>query len=298
MSSRLLLLCPGQGGQHAAMFDLARTDAGAAALLDACGLAGADPETMFDNRVAQPAIVGATLAMWQALRGRLPPPSLVAGYSVGELSAWGVAGAIDAVDAVALAATRAKLMTAAVAQPQALAAIGAIAPGAARVLAAAAGFQIAIVTGADTCIAGGLESRLGQLEHAVAAAGGRLQRLPVGIASHTSLMAPAVAPFAQALMAAAFHEPACPVLSGIGAEAVTDKARAVDTLSRQLIQTILWSDCMDAAAEAGITVALELGPGAALARMLQSRHPQIACRSVADFRSLDGIAAWIGRQVA
>ena len=52
---------------------------------------------------------------------------------------------------------------------------------------------------------------------------------------------------------------------------------------------------MDAAAEAGITVALELGPGAALARMLQARHPHIACRSVADFRSLDGIVAWLGR---
>ena len=38
VSARLLLLCPGQGGQHAAMFDLARTDAGAAALLDECGL--------------------------------------------------------------------------------------------------------------------------------------------------------------------------------------------------------------------------------------------------------------------
>jgi [acyl-carrier-protein] S-malonyltransferase len=105
-----------------------------------------------------------------------------------------------------------------------------------------------------------------------------------------------VAPFAQALAAASFHEPACPVLSGIGADAVTSKARAVETLSRQLSETIVWSDCMDAAAEAGITVALELGPGAALARMLQARHPQIACRSVADFRSLDGIVAWVARQ--
>jgi [acyl-carrier-protein] S-malonyltransferase len=295
VSSRLLLLCPGQGGQHGAMFDLARTDAGAAALLDRCGLSDPDPATMFDNTVAQPAIVGATLAVWEALRRRLPTPSLVAGYSVGELSAYGVAGALDAADAVTLAANRAELMTSAVVAPQALAAIGGIVVDTARELAAAAGFDIAIVTGTDTCIAGGLEATLAQLEQTVAAAGGRLQRLPVGIASHTALMAPAVAPFAQALMAASFQEPACPVLSGIGAQAVTTKARAVETLSRQLSETILWSDCMDAAAEAGITVALELGPGAALARMLQARHPRIACRSVADFRSLDGIVTWVGR---
>jgi [acyl-carrier-protein] S-malonyltransferase len=53
---------------------------------------------------------------------------------------------------------------------------------------------------------------------------------------------------------------------------------------------------MDTLVESGITVALELGPGATLARMLQARHPQIACRSVADFRSLQGIQSWLARQ--
>jgi [acyl-carrier-protein] S-malonyltransferase len=297
VSARLLLLCPGQGGQHSAMFDLARSDAGAAALLDECGLSAGEPEAMFENRVAQPAIVGATLAMWEALRRRVPAPSLVAGYSVGELSAYGVAGAFEPVAAVRLAATRARLMDAAAAAtpPQALVAISGLSLERARTLARAGGFDIAIVTGHDSCIAGGLEAPLARLEQAVASAGGRQQRLPVGIASHTALMAPAVAPFAEALVAAPFRGQACPVLSGIGAETISDKARAVDTLSRQLSETILWSDCMDAAAEAGMTVALELGPGAALARMLQVRHPQIACRSVTDFRSLDGIVAWLGR---
>jgi [acyl-carrier-protein] S-malonyltransferase len=109
------------------------------------------------------------------------------------------------------------------------------------------------------------------------------------------LMAPAVAPFADALAAVSFAAQTCPVLSGIGAEAISDKARAIETLARQLSETIVWSDCMDAAAEAGMTVALELGPGAALSSMLRSRHSQIECRSVADFRSIDGIVRWLGR---
>lgn len=298
MSARLLLLCPGQGGQHAAMFDLARSDPGAAAVLGACGLEDAGPGAMFDNRLAQPLIVAATVAMWEALRRRVPAPSLVAGYSIGELSAYGVAGALDPVDAVRLAQARARLMDAAAAAtpPQALCAISGLPLERARMLAADAGYEIAIVTGHDSCIAGGLEAALARLEQAVAAAGGKQQRLPVGIASHTTLMAPAVAPFAAALAAAPFHPQACPVLSGIGAEKISDKPRAVDALSRQLSQAIVWSACMDAAAEGGMTVALELGPGAALARMLQARHPQIACRSVADFRSIDGIAAWVERQ--
>jgi [acyl-carrier-protein] S-malonyltransferase len=296
VTARLLLLCPGQGGQHGAMFDLARTDAGAACLID--GLPAFDKDAMFENRVAQPMIVGATLAMWEAIRRRVPAPSLVAGYSVGELSAYGVAGTLAPANAVSLAITRARLMdtAAAATPPQALAALSALALGRARMLAAAHGFAIAIVTGHDGCIAGGLEAALAGLERDVVAAGGRLQRLPVTIASHTALMAPAVTPFAEALESTPFAPQTCPVLAGISAEEVSGKARAVETLSRQLSEAIVWSDCMDAAAEAGITAALELGPGAALSHMLQGRHPQIACRSVADFRSLDGIVAWIGRQ--
>jgi [acyl-carrier-protein] S-malonyltransferase len=297
MTARLLLLCPGQGGQDKTMFDLVRTDAGAAAMLDACGLSGVDPDSMYENRMAQPLIVGATLAMWEALRRRVPAPGLVAGYSVGELSAYGVAGALTARDAVDLASIRARLMDSAATAtpPQALAAVSALPLGRAGELAAAHGFAIAIVTGHDSCIAGGLEAALAALDRDIVAAGGRMQRLPVGIASHTPLMTPAVAPFSYVLSAVPFTAPACPVLSGIGAAAISGKPRAVDTLARQLNETIRWDECMDAAAEAGITVALELGPGSALARMMQARHPQIACRSVADFRTLDGIAAWLGR---
>jgi [acyl-carrier-protein] S-malonyltransferase len=54
---------------------------------------------------------------------------------------------------------------------------------------------------------------------------------------------------------------------------------------------------MDACVERGVTVALELGPGAALSRMLRERHPQLQCRSLADFRSLAGALAWLRRQL-
>jgi [acyl-carrier-protein] S-malonyltransferase len=53
---------------------------------------------------------------------------------------------------------------------------------------------------------------------------------------------------------------------------------------------------MDAAVESGVTVALELGPGASLSRMLRTRHPDLPCRSVSEFRSIEGIVAWVERQ--
>ncbi len=299
MSARLLLLCPGQGGQHSGMFDLARQHARANALLEACGYGDATRADMFSNQVAQPSIVAATLAMWEAIKDELPAPALIAGYSVGELSAYGVAGALAFSHAVALAVERASAMDAATSTtpPQGIAAIGGLPLATLKELATAAQCHVAIITGEESCIVGGLRQQLATLAHSVPATGGRIDMLPVAVASHTPLMAPAVAPFAAALQAAPFAALSCPVLSGISARRIDGRALAVDHLSRQLCAPIAWSECMEAAAEAGITVALELGPGAALTRMLAARHPTIACRSVSDFRSMQGIGNWVASQM-
>jgi [acyl-carrier-protein] S-malonyltransferase len=115
------------------------------------------------------------------------------------------------------------------------------------------------------------------------------------VASHTEYLHGAVAPFAGLLAQELFAPLQAPVLGGIDALPVRDKDGAVAHLSRQLAQTILWMDCMDACAEQGISAALELGPGNALSRMLSARHPGIDSRSVADFRSVDGIRSWLAR---
>jgi [acyl-carrier-protein] S-malonyltransferase len=308
MAARLVVLCPGQGAQHPAMFDLARSDPAAGRLLDewfgdallAEALqAAVDGKALFANRIAQPSIVAATLAMWTALADSLPQPALVAGYSIGELSAHAVAGALAPTAAVKLALERAALMDACVADgvPQAMVALSAMPDGSAAALLQRFGFHAAIVTGEDTMVAGGPAAQRDALAEAAVAAGGRATVLPVEVASHTPLLAGAVAPFAALLARQQWTTPSFPVLSGISAELAWDTARTMGDLSRQIAEPIRWQDCMDACAEAGATVALELGPGAALSRMLQTRHSGIACRSVTEFRSLDGIRSWLGRQL-
>ena len=100
------------------MFDLPRTDPHADALLNDTLLEArlgmplqtvlADNGALFSNPMAQPLIVAATMATWEALRQHVPTPALVAGYSIGEVAAYGVAGALAPVDAVALAALPAR----------------------------------------------------------------------------------------------------------------------------------------------------------------------------------------------
>jgi [acyl-carrier-protein] S-malonyltransferase len=309
MQSRLALLCPGQGAQHPAMFELARADPQVGALLDQWMRDAqldapldsilSDPALLFANRIAQPLIVAATLATWEALRHDVPAPALVAGYSIGELAAYGVAGSLAPHDAVTLAAARARLMDGCLPTTprQALVALSGLPTRAASGVLRQHDFHVAIETGEDSLIAGGPFDQLDELQRTMGLAGGRASVLPVEVASHTPLMRAAVAPFAALLARHRFRDPQVPVLSGISAEPIDRADQAIAHLSRQLAETIVWKDCMDACAEAGVTVALELGPGAALSRMLQARHPHIACRSVSEFRSLGGVRNWLARHV-
>lgn len=309
MTSSLAILCPGQGTQHAAMFDMARRDPHAAAQLERWDLdaqlgmplakALDDPALLYSNQAAQPLIVAATLAMWTALRGELPAPALAAGYSIGELACYGVADALTAEDAIGLAVARAKLMDACAAEwpNQVMVALSGLGAAAAGELLRRYGFHVAIETGEDSFIAGGIGERLAHFEAAVVKLGARASVLPVAVASHTPYMASAVAPFLHALEERAFGAPQVPVLSGISGSLIKHPEQARQALARQLAETIRWADCMDACVEAGITVALELGPGSSLSRMLQARHATIECRSVADFRSLEGVRKWLASRI-
>lgn len=96
----LAILCPGQGGQHAGMFArIAQLPAASEVITTAASVLGTDPIALaadprrFDNAIAQPLVCAGTLAHWQALRAQLPTPTLVLGYSVGELprTRWPVA---------------------------------------------------------------------------------------------------------------------------------------------------------------------------------------------------------------
>jgi [acyl-carrier-protein] S-malonyltransferase len=308
MRQRLAILCPGQGAQHPQLFDLANSDPRVATLLAqwpvaaACGVSLADaltdPALLYANRVAQPLIVASTLAMWETLQSRIPAPTLVAGYSIGELSAYGIAGALPAEELIALAAMRARAMDACTdpSVRQTLLAVSGLTAPAVQALLEQHHLAIAIQNGDDSLIVGGMHDDLCAAELRLQQLGAQLTPIQVEVASHTRLMQDAVVPFRTALQQCQFAPFKMPVLAGISADPVSDKEAAVSLLARQIAETIRWDRCMDACAEAGITVALELGPGGALSRMLRARHPGIECRSVVDFRTLAGIVKWLERQ--
>jgi len=303
----LAVLCPGQGGQHAGMFDLIASVAeGEAALRRAGDLVGFDlrgeGDRIFDNAVAQPTLCAVALATWSLLAPRLAAagiaPACFAGYSVGELAAHGCAGALSFDDTIVLAQVRARAMDAASTDGDGLVAVRGLALAQVDALAALHGGHVAIVNGEDQVLVGGTRLALDALVADVARRHGQTQRLPVRVASHTPSLARAVEPFRARLAAVTWRGASAPVLAGIDGSKVSDAPTAIDVLARQVATTIRWSACMDAVQERGTTVCLELGPGRALSRMMQERHRDIASRSIEDFRSIDGVVEWVVRASA
>ncbi|WP_447901237.1 malonate decarboxylase subunit epsilon [Stenotrophomonas sepilia] len=296
----LALLCPGQGVQHAEMFERVRDLPAARHILDLAStvlgrdvFSAAGAEDRFDNAQAQPLLCAASLAQWQGLRDCVPAPTLIAGYSIGELAAHAIAGSFDAATCLALAAQRARLMDSASPADAGLQAVLGLERHVLQPLCDLHGAHVAIANGQDHFIVGGTHASLQRLADAARAQGADIRLLPVRVPAHTPLLAAAVAPFAAALDASPLQAPRLPLLAGIDARPVRARATAVNTLSLQLAQTIEWAQVMRQAFERGARVFLQLGPGNALARMVAPAYPCCEVRAVEEFQSLEGAAAWV-----
>ena len=304
---RTAILCSGQGAQSAAMFALL-ADAPAAAPVFAaakCVLGGTDPrdlvhqatgDTIHTDKIAQILCCTQTMAAWAVIGGRLKRPLLVAGYSVGELAAWGVAGLLDPTGVLALAADRAAAMDAATTQPSGLAAIHGLTRVALEAICQRHGCSIAIVNAADQMLVGGTNASLAAtVRDAMSGGATHATMLPVAVASHTPSLAAASAAFRKSLAASSIRSclsSGMRLLSGIDGMAVFDVPEAEAKLARQIQQTVDWAACMESCHSLGVTKVIELGPGSALVHMMRDVIPDADSHSLSEFHSLDGFIRW------
>lgn len=301
------IFCPGQGNQHPAMFDkLLNNPAAESAMQAASSVFGSHPyaylqqlapQDLFGNRPAQLLIGTLQMATWSALREMLPLPKVFAGYSMGELAAYGCAGALSIEATQALMVKRAKLMDEASPHPAGLLAIRGLGREQVDSLCQASGCEIAIINNFDHFVIGGPADALTGCEsNPLACKATTIKRLQVNVPSHTSWLREASRQFNDELNISTLGDPPYPVLAGVNGAVVRTREQAISVLSQQIAIPINWLTCMQTAVEMGCGVILELGPGNALAKMLQDVFPDIKVRSVEDFRTMEGVAAWVEKQ--
>lgn len=281
------LLFSGQGLQHAGMLPWLADDGWRASL--------ADPVAASRNAFAQPLLTRLALAAWAQLSPLLPAPAAIAGYSVGELPAFSVAGVFDAGTALALAGERARQMDIAAAEgpPTGLLGVSGLPPERLAELCRRLGLSIAIRTDGYTVVLGGPRVALALAAEEVDRAGHQATPLRVALASHTPWMRSAAEGFAAVLQATPMFAPRVPLFCNRSGGRVRDTLDARSALAGQVDHTVRWDEDMDAIAERGARCVLEIGGGSALARQWNRRFPAIPARAADDFKTLGALTGWI-----
>jgi [acyl-carrier-protein] S-malonyltransferase len=257
----------------------------------------AQASVLHTNRVAQILCVSQALSAAAALREVWPEKILLAGYSVGEMAAWGVAEIFDSAATLDLAALRAELMDAASVPGDGLLSVRGLSRTSVDNLCRRHSTAVAIVNPGDAFVLGGSGKALDTLTvDAMGMGAARVTRIAVNVASHTVRLAAASSAFHAALEQTPTKgktSSGVRLFSGIDGTAVLDAAAGKNKLAEQISHTVEWADCLESCLEAGASAFLELGPGAALSNMSASAYPNIPSRGLDDFRTIQGVASWV-----
>ena len=274
---------PGQGAQFVGMGkDLYDNSAEAKVLFEKANdilgfritnimFEGTDEE-LKQTKVTQPAVFLHSVILAKVL-GSDFQPAMVAGHSLGELSALVASGSIQFEDGLKLVSARALAMQEACeAEPSTMAAIlGLEDEVVEKVCKEVDGVVVAanyncpgqlVISGAIPAV----ETACVKLTEAGAK---RAILLPVGGAFHSPLMEPAREKLAAAIEATKFNTPSCPVYQNVTALAVTEPSEIKQNLIAQLTAPVRWTQIMQNMIAAGCTSATEVGPGRALQGMFK-----------------------------
>jgi [acyl-carrier-protein] S-malonyltransferase len=236
-------------------------------------------EQLKETKVTQPAIFLHSVILAKVL-GDSFQPEMVAGHSLGELSALVANGVLSFEDGLRLVSKRALAMQKACE----------IAPS---TMAAVLGLEDHIVE--ETCaeidgvvvaanyncpgqlvISGAISAVEEACKVLTEKGAKRAILLPVGGAFHSPMMEPARAELAAAIEATEFSEPACPVYQNVTASAVTSSDEIKKNLMIQLTAPVRWTQSIQAMIADGGTEFVEVGPGKVLQGLMRKIDRSVA----------------------
>jgi [acyl-carrier-protein] S-malonyltransferase len=250
---------------------------------------------------AQPALVATSTAILAAIRERvphLPDPAFAAGHSLGEYSALVAAESLTLEDAVHLVRARGRAMQDAV--PAGLGAMAAVMSIDESTLEAlcreCAGEEIVSLANYNApgqIVIAGHAGAVARVCERVSAAKGRAIPLRVSAPFHCALMAPAARVVAEELDRIRVRAPRFPIVANFDARANADPVRVKELLVNQVHGAVRWEQAVRFMQEAGVTAALEIGPGKVLSGLCKRIAKEMRVLNVSSIGAVDEVALFL-----
>ena len=251
-------------------------------LLDICKNGPADQlnSTVF----SQPAIYVSSLAALDLLNSEDPQASqsckITAGLSLGEYTALTFAGAISFADGVALVKERGEAMQAASEKSPSgmLSVIGAEKEQIAQICEEAG--KVGLIKMANflcpgNIVVSGDDQACLMFEKIASEKGIRTIKLAVAGAFHTSIMEPALDRLAKILSTTSIASTNVHVLANVDALEHSDPVSIKNKLARQVVEPVLWENCIRKILDSGVEKLYEVGPGRVLAGLAKRINRKI-----------------------
>ena len=286
---------PGQGAQFTGMgLDLYESSSKAKDLFQQANeLLGFDitkimfegsPEELKETKVTQPAIFLHSTILAEVL-GRSFQPDMVAGHSLGEISALVANKTLVFKDGLLLVSKRAQAMQKACeATPSTMAAVLGLEDAVVeKICAETPGIVVAANYNCpgQLVISGDVNAINVACEAMKEAGARRALVLPVGGAFHSPLMEPAREELAAAIENTHFSKPGCPIYQNVSTTAVIDPSEIKKNLVSQLTAPVKWTQSIQQMIADGATNFIEVGPGNVLQGLMRKIDRSVATEKAA-----------------
>jgi [acyl-carrier-protein] S-malonyltransferase len=236
-------------------------------------------EQLKETKVTQPAIFLHSVILAKVL-GDSFQPEMVAGHSLGELSALVANGVLSFEDGLKLVSKRALAMQKACeAAPSTMAAVLGLDDNIVEEICAE--IDGVVVAANYNCpgqlVISGENAAVEKACKVLTEKGARRALLlPVGGAFHSPMMEPAREELAKAIEETTFSEPTCPVYQNVPAKAVKNPDEIKRNLVAQLTAPVKWTQCVQAMIADGGTEFIEVGPGKVLQGLMRKIDRSVA----------------------
>ncbi|MGH7698761.1 MAG: ACP S-malonyltransferase, partial [Candidatus Dormibacteria bacterium] len=232
----------------------------------------------------QPCLLAVSWAAFACFRERfgLEAVTVVAGHSMGEISACAAADAISWEQALLLVRERGRLMAdAALSTPGRMLAIVGLAEPEVEAIRERArsqgGIWLANLNSTDQFILSGEPAAVALAERLARRLGARrVVMLDIPLGAHSPLMARASARLSELVRALPLHPPSVPLV-GNGTGHLLHSVRALRSeLSGHLLRPVHWARTMSAMERLRVGTVVELGPGRVLASLAAKHMPGVS----------------------